>query len=257
MTIGHNSKTTKAGPIQAERLNSFIERIEKLEEERKAIGGDIKDVYSEAKGVGYDVKTMRKIVSLRAMDAADRAEAETLLDTYCHALGMVYVSADFSEDDLMDQASRIVGEVDRCMDLGSFGQLPTIRAIQDHLGCSTGKASKIRGLVQDRVSREIAKMREMKSVEAGSTGVDAGRPSEPSAPAEQSDNAVPPPGLLPASDNGKGEQPGTHSDEAPATPSVGAVAAEPRVASPFLGDDPGPIPDHLRGSSPANRSLRP
>ncbi|WP_425069872.1 DUF2312 domain-containing protein [Reyranella sp.] len=71
------------------RLKSFIERIEKLEEERKAIGGDIKDVYSEAKGVGYDVKTMRKIVSLRSMDAADRAEAETLLDVYKHALGMV------------------------------------------------------------------------------------------------------------------------------------------------------------------------
>ena len=83
------SKKTKAGPISADRLKSFIERIEKLEEERKAIGGDIKDVYSEAKGVGYDVKTMRKIVALRSMDAADRAEAETLLDVYKHALGMV------------------------------------------------------------------------------------------------------------------------------------------------------------------------
>ena len=83
------SKKTKAGPISAERLKSFIERIEKLEEERKALGGDIKDIYSEAKGVGYDVTTMRKIVSLRAMDAADRAEGETLLDVYKHALGMV------------------------------------------------------------------------------------------------------------------------------------------------------------------------
>ena len=59
------SKKTKAGPISADRLKSFVERIEKLEEERKAIGGDIRDVYSEAKGVGYDIKTMRKIVSLR------------------------------------------------------------------------------------------------------------------------------------------------------------------------------------------------
>ena len=66
------SKKVKAGPISADRLKSFVERIEKLEEERKAIGGDIRDVYSEAKGVGYDVKTMRKIVSLRKMDAADR-----------------------------------------------------------------------------------------------------------------------------------------------------------------------------------------
>ena len=78
----------QAGPISADRLKSFVERIEKLEEERKAIGSDIKDVYSEAKGVGYDVKTMRKIVSLRSMDAADRAEQETLLDVYKHALGI-------------------------------------------------------------------------------------------------------------------------------------------------------------------------
>ena len=79
---------TKPATVAADRLKSFVERIEKLEEERQAIGGDIRDVYSEAKGVGYDVKTMRKIVSLRSMDAADRAEQETLLDTYKHALGM-------------------------------------------------------------------------------------------------------------------------------------------------------------------------
>src|SRR6516162_7950225 len=82
------SKKTKAGPISADRLKSFVARIEKLEEERKAIGGDIRDVYSEAKGVGYDVRTMRRIVSLRRMDAAQREEEETLPDTYKHALGM-------------------------------------------------------------------------------------------------------------------------------------------------------------------------
>ena len=83
------SKKVKAGPISADRLKSFVERIEKLEEERQALGGDLRDIYSEAKGVGYDVKTMRKIVSLRKMDAADRDEKETLLDVYKHALGMV------------------------------------------------------------------------------------------------------------------------------------------------------------------------
>ncbi|MBX9944920.1 MAG: DUF2312 domain-containing protein [Reyranella sp.] len=83
------SKKTRTGPVSAERLKSFVERIEKLEEERKAIGGDIRDVYREAKGVGYDVKAMRKIVALRAMDSADRAEQEALLDTYRHALGIV------------------------------------------------------------------------------------------------------------------------------------------------------------------------
>jgi len=82
------SKKTNASPISADGLKSFVERIEKLEEERHAIGGDIRDVYSEAKGVGYDVKTMRRIVSLRKMDAAERDEQEALLDTYKHALGM-------------------------------------------------------------------------------------------------------------------------------------------------------------------------
>ena len=83
------SKKVKAGPVSADRLKSFVERIEKLEEERKAIGGDIRDVYSEAKGVGYDVKTMRKIISIRKVDAAERDEQEQLLDVYKHALGMV------------------------------------------------------------------------------------------------------------------------------------------------------------------------
>jgi uncharacterized protein (UPF0335 family) len=83
------SKKTKAGPISADRLKSFVERIEKLDEEKAAIASDIRDVFSEAKGVGYDVKTMRKIISIRKMDAADRDEQDALLDVYKHALGMV------------------------------------------------------------------------------------------------------------------------------------------------------------------------
>ena len=83
------SKPNDPGRMNVGRLKSFVERVERLDEERKAISGDIKDVYSEAKGVGYDVKTLRKIVALRRMDAADRAEQETLLDVYKHALGMV------------------------------------------------------------------------------------------------------------------------------------------------------------------------
>jgi len=92
--IGHNSgdeavsKKTKAGPISAERLKSLVERIERLTEERDAIAGDIRDIYSEAKGVGYDVKTLRRIVALRKMDAADRSEQATLLEVYAHALGL-------------------------------------------------------------------------------------------------------------------------------------------------------------------------
>lgn len=87
--VGHNSRKVKAGgPISAERLKSFVERIQKLEEEAKDIADAKRDIYSEAKGVGYDTKTIRKVVALLKMDAADRDEQETLLDVYKHALGV-------------------------------------------------------------------------------------------------------------------------------------------------------------------------
>lgn len=70
------------------RLRSFIERVERLEEEKKALAEDIKEVYAEAKGNGFDVKIMRKIVALRKKDPDDRAEEDALLDTYMSALGM-------------------------------------------------------------------------------------------------------------------------------------------------------------------------
>ena len=76
------------GGIQAERLKSFIERIERLEEERGAISGDIREVYSEAKSAGYDTKVMRQIVRLRKMDSADRQEQQALLETYMRAVGL-------------------------------------------------------------------------------------------------------------------------------------------------------------------------
>lgn len=87
---GHNSqrKVKAGGPISADRLKSFMERIEKLDEERAAIAGDIRDIFSEAKDVGYDTKTMREMLRLRKMDAADRDEQETLRDVYAHALGV-------------------------------------------------------------------------------------------------------------------------------------------------------------------------
>lgn len=82
---GHNSKV-QAGSIAGERLKSFVERIERMEEERKTIAGDIRDIYAEAKGVGYDVKTVRWVVQERRLDASDRAERDTLRDVYQHAL---------------------------------------------------------------------------------------------------------------------------------------------------------------------------
>ena len=88
------SKKTKAGPVSAERLKSFVERIEKLEEERGAIGSDIKDVYSEAKGVGFDTKILRKVIQIRKQDKDERMEQEAILDTYLQALGMVELPPD-------------------------------------------------------------------------------------------------------------------------------------------------------------------
>jgi len=79
--VGHNSAAD-------DRLRLLIERIERLEEEKKSIADDIRDVYMEAKAVGYDPKIMRQIVRLRKMKPDDRAEMEMILDTYKKALGL-------------------------------------------------------------------------------------------------------------------------------------------------------------------------
>ncbi|HWD49091.1 MAG TPA: DUF2312 domain-containing protein [Rhizomicrobium sp.] len=71
-----------------EHLKSFIERIERLEEEKAALAADIREVYSEAKGTGFDVKIMRQVVRLRKLDTADRQEQDAILDLYLSALGM-------------------------------------------------------------------------------------------------------------------------------------------------------------------------
>jgi uncharacterized protein (UPF0335 family) len=72
-----------------DQLKAIIERIERLEEEKKTISDDIRDVYGEAKGNGYDVKALRTIVRMRKQDANERAEQETILETYMQALGML------------------------------------------------------------------------------------------------------------------------------------------------------------------------
>ena len=77
------------GQVAQDRLRSFIERIERLEEEKPVLMADIKEVYAEAKGAGCDPKTMRKVIRLRKMDESDRQEEEFLLDTYLSALGML------------------------------------------------------------------------------------------------------------------------------------------------------------------------
>lgn len=75
--------------VNSSHLRSFIERIERLEEEKRVIADDIKEVYAEAKGNGFDAKIMRKIVSLRRQDRDKRKEEETILDLYLNALGMI------------------------------------------------------------------------------------------------------------------------------------------------------------------------
>ena len=79
---------TDIGGVDAARLQSLIERIEHLEEEKKALAGDIRDVFAEAKSAGFDVKIMREVLKLRKMSAADRDEQESLLDIYCRVLDM-------------------------------------------------------------------------------------------------------------------------------------------------------------------------
>jgi uncharacterized protein (UPF0335 family) len=85
------------GGIAGDRLKSFIERIERLEEERRALGADLKEVYAEAKGNGFDTKIMRQIVRLRRMDKDDLDEQETLLDVYRRALGMLPPESEAAE----------------------------------------------------------------------------------------------------------------------------------------------------------------
>jgi uncharacterized protein (UPF0335 family) len=82
-------KEAPATKFAIDQLKAIVERIERLEEEKKTISDDIRDVYAEAKGNGYDVKALRTIVRLRKQDAGERAEQETILETYMQALGML------------------------------------------------------------------------------------------------------------------------------------------------------------------------
>ena len=78
------------GDSAAERLKSFVERIERLEEEKAALGADVKQVYAEAKAAGFDTKAMRRLIKLRKLDSQDREEQEELLRLYAEAVGFDY-----------------------------------------------------------------------------------------------------------------------------------------------------------------------
>lgn len=88
-TIEKTTVKNRAGGVAADQLRSIIERIERLTEEKDAIVADIRDVFAEAKGNGFDVKALRQIIKLRKMDAGERDEQECVLDMYRRALGML------------------------------------------------------------------------------------------------------------------------------------------------------------------------
>lgn len=85
-TTSHSQE--KPTNIAGERLRSIVERIERLEEERKALASDIKDIYAEAKSAGFDVKVLRELIKIRRLEPAEVDEQETLLDVYRRAIGM-------------------------------------------------------------------------------------------------------------------------------------------------------------------------
>lgn len=82
--IGHNS-------MDKGLLKQFVERVERLNEEKQALNADIKEVFSEAKGTGFDIKILRKVIALRKLDPATVKETDALMAVYCHALGMEYL----------------------------------------------------------------------------------------------------------------------------------------------------------------------
>jgi uncharacterized protein (UPF0335 family) len=150
---GKQKPKTETATVDPGRLKSFFDRIEKLDEERKAIGEDIRDIYTEAKGIGYDTKIMRKVYQLRSMDAADRAEQETLVDVYKHALGMENDGLEAQAD---ARAMKLAREVDQALRLSNGQEPPRIDAIMRDLGCSSGKASKIRQLCEERMKGGVS-----------------------------------------------------------------------------------------------------
>lgn len=89
-----SKKLPTVGGVAGEQLKSYLERIERLEEEKSALAVDIREVFAEAKGNGFDVKTMRQVLKLRKMEHAERDEQEHMLDLYKRALGML---PDFEE----------------------------------------------------------------------------------------------------------------------------------------------------------------
>ena len=90
--------TVSSDSVAQDQIRAFIERIERMEEEKRAIADDIKEIYAEAKGNGFDTKVLRQIIRIRKQDASERAEQKALLELYMAALGMAYTPPESDDE---------------------------------------------------------------------------------------------------------------------------------------------------------------
>ncbi|EHK78046.1 hypothetical protein SM0020_10220 [Sinorhizobium meliloti CCNWSX0020] len=133
--------------IARDPLRAFIERIERLEEEKKSIADDIKDVYGEAKSMGFDTKILRKVISIRKQDADERAEQEAILDTYLHALGMIQLDIFEEPEERVDPTT---GEILDRMQAKSRARMTD--GMADHKALSAALAKE--GLISEEAHAE-------------------------------------------------------------------------------------------------------
>jgi uncharacterized protein (UPF0335 family) len=152
------------------KLKSLVERAEKIIEERKAVSSDLKDIFSEAKGVGYEPRYVRKIIAERAMDASDLAEQEAVMDAYRHALGMVAASVSNGDMSLRQAAresgfskSAIHREVSHQMRDSASG---TVEMTLEDLGDPLWIVDKDRARFRDRVRAIAAKVKTLPELDA-------------------------------------------------------------------------------------------
>lgn len=203
------------------RLKSLADRIERLMDERDGIQSEIRDIYVEAKSAGYVPKVLRKAITRKRMDQDKRSEEDAILGLY---------------EDALSPSMR------RAVQMAKAGA--TSREIEtetgiDHVTVTRSVSLNKKSETHNPDTGEITETRNTQDMQASDPAPQGS--SRPGAPEVGEVFTL---AGLPVPEGGEGT--GTFSDEALTTPSVGAVAAEPRVAPPFLGDDPGEPPPFLR-----------
>jgi|GEM_PF-85795 len=196
---------TDAHGIARDQLRAFIERIERLEEEKKSIADDIKDVYGEAKSMGFDAKILRKVISIRKQDADERAEQEAILDTYLQALGMIQF--DMFEEPEAETSAKLVAKVATGLQTQA-GRAALLTAVdimierEERIDSETGEILDDQTQIASASQGEI----ESPSVEAEAAGANAGGEDVDRSSERADINAV-------ASASGPDEKRATHSPE--------------------------------------------